>query len=151
MKWRKIVPMLLIAICFASSVWAQVDARITDPQPNSLIKNRLHFPVSWAIANFDRDKNDGWHYWISIANVTDNGEPDLQWPKFYVKKGQAVGRIFDGGQNPFPDPQPMLILLLRVDDSTNQRFSAWLRQGAPFPGLPVNPREIAARVPIRFP
>lgn len=150
MKWGKIVPVLLMAIGFGSSGWAQVDARITDPQPNSLITKRLDFPVSWSIANFDRDRN-GWHYWISIANVTNNGEPDLQWPKFYVKEGKSKGRIYDGGQNPFPDPQPMLILLLRVDDATNQRFSAWLRQGEPYPGLPVKPREIVARVPIRFP
>lgn len=151
MKWGKALTLLLMVIGFGSSGWAQVDARITDPSPNTLIRNRLNFPVSWAIANLARDRNDGWHYWISIASVTDNGGPDLQWPKFHVKEGQAAGRIFDGGQNPFPEPQPMLILLLRVDDATNQRFSAWLRQGAPFPGLPVNSRDIVARVPIKFP
>jgi hypothetical protein len=150
MKWRKIVPVLLMAIGFGSAVWAQVDTRITYPQPNNLITKRSNFPVSWSIANFDSDRN-GWHYWISIASVTDNGEPDLQWPKFYVKEGKSKGQICDGGQNPFPNPQPMLILLLRVDDSTNQRFSAWIKQGVPFPGLPVNPRDIVARVPIRFP
>lgn len=150
MKWGKIVPVLLMAIGFGSSVWAQVDARITDPQPNSLIKNRLAFSVSGSIDNFEKDRK-GWHYWISLANVTDKGQPDLQWPKFYVKEGTFTGQIFDGGLNPFPEPQPMLILLLRVDDSTNQRFSAWLKQGAPFPGLPVNPGEIIDRVPIRFP
>ncbi len=150
MKWLKVVMMLLITFGSASSVWAQVDARITDPPPGTLIRNRLNFPVSWSIANFDQARN-GWHYWISIADIKDNGEPNFHWPKFYVKEGQSTGRIYDGGQNPFPHPQPMLILLLRVDDSTNQRFSEWLKKGAPYKGLPVNTREIVARVPIRFP
>jgi hypothetical protein len=93
------------------------------------------------------------HYWVSIASIRADGTPDLHWPKFYVKSAQFKGYVSDGGQNPFPDPQPMQVLLLRVDDGTNQRFIRWLGIGASegYPGLAVKREEIVAQVAIRFP
>ncbi len=159
MKWAKnILWVILIAVGFGSYIWfatAQAAPIITEPPSGALIKNRLDFPVAWAIDTFDKDRAANWHYWVSIASVKgNNNELDLHWPKFYVKAGQAQGRVSDGGQNPFPYPQPMVILLLRVDDATNQRFIAWLRRGSSkggFPGFPVSTTEVVARVPIRFP
>lgn len=156
MRWAKVFAEMFIVVAFGSSVWfATVQAAaITEPPSGALITNRLDFPVGWSIDTFDNDRAANLHYWISVASIKDNNEPDLHWPKFYVKTGQAQGRISDGGQNPLPDPQSMLILLLRVDDATNQRFSAWLKRGSTeggFPGLPIKTSEIVARVPIRFP
>lgn len=157
MRWAKVLLVILIAVGFGSSIWfatVQAAALITEPPSGTLIKNRLDFPVAWSIDTFDKDRAVNLHYWVSIASVKGNNEIDLHWPKFYVKAGQAQGRVSDGGQNPLPDPQPMVILLLRVDDATNQRFTAWLKRGSTeggFPGLPVKMSEIAARVPIKFP
>jgi len=99
------------------------------------------------------DKTSKWHYWMSIASVKGNNEPDLHWPKFYVKDGKSRGQLSDGGTNPSSKPQPMFILLLRVDDATNQRFERWHEQGKTegWQGLPVKQAEIVARVPIKFP
>lgn len=149
MKLIKVVPALIIAIIFCSTLVAQINTTITNPAQNSLIKERENFPVSWSIANFEQEIKK-WHYWISIADVK-NKIPNLHWPKFYVKEAQGTDSIYDGGRNPFPTPQPMLILLLRVDDAANQRFIGWLEKGAPYKGFPVNPEEIVHQVPIKFP
>lgn len=125
-------------------------AVITEPRATALIKNRENFPVAGSIQGYDLVKKRRLHYWVSIATVT-AGKPDLHWPKFYVKEAHFKGRIFDGGQNPLPEPQPMMVLLLLVDDATNQRFNRWLKGGAPYKGFPVRQDEIVASVPIFFP
>lgn len=142
-----------ITVILGGSVWspmAVADAVITGPKPGTLIENRRSFPVAVSISDYRKDRASSCHYWVSIASVKGNNQPDLHWPKFYVKSGHFQGNIYDGGQNPLPTPQPMIILLLRVDDSTNQRFIRWFKKGN-FDGLKVNPSEIAASVPIRFP
>lgn len=125
-------------------------AVITEPRPRAIVKNRRNFPAAGLIQDYDLAMKRRLHYWVSIATVSD-GKPDLHWPKFYVKEPQFKGTIFDGGQNPLPAPQPMLVLLLLVDDATNQRFTRWLRAGAPYEGFPVRQDEIVASVPIFFP
>jgi hypothetical protein len=126
---------------------------IVEPAPGTLIKNRLDFVVAGAIDDFDRTRAENGHYWVSLATLTSRNEPDLHWPKFAVKSGQFRGRVSDGGTNPFSGVQPMLILLLRVDDATNQRFDRWLGAGSAsgYPGFRPKPGEIVARVPIQFP
>lgn len=153
MKWLAPFSIVLAVCCLAHVVPAQADGMITFPSAGALIQNRLDFPVAWSIEKYDKDKSEHLHYWVSIASVNENKELALHWPKFYVKSGQGQGRISDGGQNPFPDPQPMVILLLRVDDAANQRFTAWLKRGPAegYPGLPISQSEIVARVPIVFP
>jgi hypothetical protein len=147
---RRVLAVVVVALA-AHPAWAQ--SLITEPHAGTLIVRRTSFPVAGVISSYDRDVAANFHYWISIASVTDEGKVDLHWPKFYVKDGQFHGWLSDGGQNPFPQPQPMLIVLLKVDDAANQRFVRWLQRGRSegYPGLTLKHGEIVARVPIQFP
>ena len=157
MKSMHNLTIILAAVVLTSMVRLSaesVDVMITQPRPGSLIENRLDFPVGVSIANFKRDRAANFHYWVSLASVKGENELDQHWPKFYVKAGQSQGRISDGGNNPFPYPQKMSILLLKVDDSTNQDFIQWLEQGkrrGGYSGFEVKLSEIAVRIPITFP
>lgn len=154
MKQIKLFFAFFITVILGGFVWspmAVADAVITEPKPGTLIENRLSFPVAVSIPGYRKDRVSSFHYWVSIASVKGNNQPNLHWPKFYVKSGHFQGRIHDGGQNPLPTPQPMLVLLLRVDDATNQFFVRWLQKGAPFEGIKVNRSEIVFSVHILFP
>jgi len=148
----KLVFAVFIPVVLGIFVWcpmADADAVITEPPAGTLIQNRLDFPVAGSISDYNESRAANFHYWVSIASVKGNNKPDFHWPKFYVKSGHFQGSIHDGGQNPLPTPQPMIILLLRVDDATNQRFIRWFNRGV-FEGFPVQNSEIVVSVPIRF-
>ena len=147
-----VVSAVIVVLCISKDVYA--DSVITNPPPGSLIENRLDFPVTGSIDAYSTDRASNLHYWITIANVGTDSKPHLHWPKFYVKTATIRGRVSDGGQNPFPEPEDMMIILLRVDDTTNQRIIRWLRRGrdtGSYPGIPVRPSEIVVKVPIQFP
>lgn len=142
-----------------SSLPQTVAAVFTEPSAGILIEDRADFGVAGSIQDYAHDRVNRLHYWVSLASVARRGAkstPDLHWPKFYVKTAQFEGRIYDGGQNPKQEPQTMMILLLRVDDATNQRFTRWL-DGPIFKGFRVNEQdrtrqiEVVANVPIKFP
>ena len=150
----------LLAIGFALvaipqwSLISDADAVIIEPQPGALIETRGNFRVAWSIVDFTQERVDGWHYWVSVANRTGSGRPALHWPKMYVKKGQAFANVSDCGTNPYREPQRMYVLLLRIDDSVDQQFTAWLRRGEEendYPGLLVQENQVVARVPVLFP
>lgn len=149
--WANALILALIFTGYSPGVYSSgEDAVITTPKRNTLIEHRLNFPVAGSIKNFDKDRAAGLHYWISIEDPTMN----LHWPKFYVKNQYFRGNIFDGGQNFSPDPQPMKILLLRVDGATSQSFVRWIKRGQQvgyWPGLQVKQNEIVTNVPILFP
>ena len=127
---------------------------IVSPQKNEAISLRAQFPVKVSIATYDQDVKSGWHYWVSLANVDDKGNKVSHWPKFYVKSGDFTGTVYEGGFNPLPERQPMVVLLLKVDDPNNQLFIKWMRAGTAtgsFPGLTINPAQIVAEQPITLP
>jgi hypothetical protein len=149
---KSIIVAIIVGFCFSQEVFA--DAIITNPPSGTLIENRLDFPVTGSIDEYRSDLASNLHYWITIADVGTDNKPHIHWPKFYVKSAAFRGRVSDGGQNPFPEPQDMMVILLRVDDTTNQRIIRWLKRGrqtGSYPGIPVKPAEIEAMVPIQFP
>lgn len=128
-------------------------AIIISPTNNALLPSRVNIPVSVTIQNYQQDTAANAHYWVSFANVDRKGTKMQHWPKFYVKSDSYTGLAHDGSINPLPTPQPMVILLLKVDDATNQRFTEWMLDGPTrgYPGLNINPRQIVAEQPIRLP
>ena len=84
---------------------------------------------------------------------------DQVWPKFYVPVSPYQGRVFDGGQNPMKgfEPQPMILLILKVDDTLQNYFRTWFQAGEAgkgYPGIPVSrfsQNMILARCEIFFP
>ncbi len=146
------VSAFIVFFCICNNLYA--DSVITNPPPNSMIENRLDFPVSGSIDGYSTNRASNLHYWVTIANVGTDNNPHLHWPKFYIKSANFRGRVSDGGQNPLPEPQVMMIVLLRVDDTTNQRFIRWLKNGSntgSYPGIPIRTSEMEITVPIRFP
>lgn len=155
LKQATVVAMVMIdAACGASSVRAQArsmpsnaePAVFTDPAPGVTIRDRRDFPVSGSVADYDESVAHHWHYWVSLVDP----RTSEHWPKFYVKMARFSGHVYDRAENPYPEPQPMIIVLLRVDDATNQLFARWLRQ-PPWPPFPLDPSQIVALVPIVFP
>ena len=133
---------------------AAPQAVIVSPQKNEAITFRAQFPVQVSIPAYDQVVKSGQHYWVSLANVDDKSHMVSHWPKFYVKSGNFTGTLFEGGFNPLPVRQPMVILLLKVDDPTNQRFIQWMKAGTAtgsFPGLTIDPDQIVAEQPITLP
>ncbi len=128
-------------------------ALITDPVANALLSTRAEIPVTVSIDNYQQEIAARWHFWVSLANVDGKGHKINHWPKFYVKAPVYTGKAYEGGFNPLPQPQPMVILLLKVDDATNQRFEQWMKDGPSkgYPGFRVDPRQIIAEQPIRLP
>ncbi len=126
------------------------DAVIMSPRPDQLIQERWDFPVSYSIAEAGDGAESRTHYWLSVATLTSGGRLDLHWPKVLLKSGRGVARVFDGGQNPLPEPQPMCLLIFRVTDSRSDAFAEWLAAGPPYRGLPPDSAEIVEAVPIYF-
>jgi hypothetical protein len=84
---------------------------------------------------------------------------DQVWPKFYVPLNPYQGRVFDGGQNPLYglEPQPMILLILKVDDPLHNYIRKWFSDGAAgkgYPGIPAasfTENMMLARCEIFFP
>jgi hypothetical protein len=84
---------------------------------------------------------------------------DQFWPKFYVSESHCEDRIFDGGKNPLKglEPQPMILLILKIDDPLQNYIEKWLKDGASgkgYPGIPASRltgNMILARCEIFFP
>ncbi len=133
----------------------------TSPRAGITIENRQDFEVSLEISRMDLKGS----YWVAIASVKGddddrdrvnelydegkNRDPemlelisrwqiDLVWPKFFVPKSPYRGRVFDGGQNPLLglEPQPMILVVLKVDDALEEDFRSWFRRGAAGEGYP---------------
>ncbi len=78
---------------------------------------------------------------------------DQFWPKFFVKSNPYKAQVFDGGTNPLSEPQPMVLLLLKVDDSLQEYISGWFKD-KDYPGIPATRLRrgmILARSEIFFP
>lgn len=157
---RKALLLTLLALSFIAAGVAEArrgrgnaKAAITEPQPGAMVENRRSFPVAWSLIDYDPRMQRGHRYWMSLATVFE-GLPDKHWPKFFIKSANGSGRLFDGGHNPLPPPQPMQVLLLEVDREQSELFSHWHREGqrtGNYEGLPVDPDQIVARVEIFFP
>jgi len=136
----------------------------TSPSPGDTVKNRAKFKVSIQIDNFDPGSrywvaiatvtghSSSWgaaREWYNSAGGTGKilGEEikkifaqwqiDQFWPKFYVSENPCVNDVYDGGSNPLKgiEPQPMILLILKVEDRMHNNFVKWLREG-PEKGYP---------------
>lgn len=92
---------------------------------------------------------------LEVDSLINKWEINQFWPKFYVKTPIYESKIYDGGTNPFPYPQAMILLLLKVDDSINNCFELWFEEGVEkgYPGIPLSflkPYMIKARCEIFF-
>ena len=147
-----VVSLTLAVAGFKQRSTAQEDgSQFVAPATGALIEERLDFAYAVSIPDFDESTATGFHYWISLGL---GAEPGMHWPKTYVSPGRFEGRVSDGGSNPLPVPQEMTLLLLQVDDATNQDYVNWLREGmntGSYPGRPLRPEQVAAEVLIRFP
>jgi hypothetical protein len=68
---------------------------------------------------------------------------DLFWPKFYVPKSNYHSDLYDGGHNPLTglEPEPMILVIMKVDDSINESFKEWFngsKSGKGYPGFPLS-------------
>jgi hypothetical protein len=68
---------------------------------------------------------------------------DLFWPKFYVPTSNYHSDLYEGGHNPLTglEPEPMMILIIKVDDSINESFKEWFNDGKTgkgYPGFPLS-------------
>ena len=162
-------------------------AIIISPASGKKIVHRENFPVSVDIKNFDDSSNywvaiasvsghdDTWERVLELREQLrkkddEKKEAELQkliskwpidqlWLKFYVPESPYQSKVFGGGSNPLKglEPQPMVLLILKVDDSLQRFFRRWFRDGAAgkgYPGIPVSklrPNMILARCEIFFP
>jgi hypothetical protein len=158
----------------------------TSPLKGDTITNRQDFVVSLEIGNFNEGGNY-WVALASVTGHNNDWERVLElykksrgknnearkelnqliskwqidqfWPKFYISENPCQDHVFDGGQNPLKglEPQPMILLILKVDDTLQNYFKQWLKNGAAgkgYPGIPVSrlPQNmILARCEIFFP
>ncbi len=162
-----IVLLALLSSVAVPDAEGQQRAAFTMPRKGSVVQNRRDFPVSVQIDNFEPSG----YYWVAIGSVSGHAETwdqvlelyrardaskggkllkliggwqvDLFWPKFLVPKSPYEGKVFDGGSNPLHgvEPQPMILLLLKVDDPLQTYFRRWLREGSAgkgYPGIPAS-------------
>ncbi|MBI5843879.1 MAG: hypothetical protein HZB23_04320 [Deltaproteobacteria bacterium] len=95
----------------------------------------------------------------SLEKAVKAWKPVQFWPKFLVSKSPHTYRLYDGGQNPLSgvEPQPMLILVVKVDQNLHERIKAWFRDGEKnkWPGFSADDfaaqYEIVARTEIFLP
>ncbi len=170
------------ALTFQTAPGFANEAAFTSPRAGIMIENRQDFEVSLEIPRMDLKGS----YWVAIASVKGHDDDwelvnelyregkhrdpemlelisrwqiDLVWPKFFVPKSPYRGRVFDGGQNPLRglEPQPMILVVLKVDDALEEDFRTWFRRGAAgegYPGIPdysFAEDMVIARCPIFFP
>jgi hypothetical protein len=83
---------------------------------------------------------------------------NLFWPKNHIDKNPYEGVVNDNGKNPLRamEPQPMVLLIIKVDDKLHNQIRQWFRKGSAensFPGFPasmLSKRMILARCEIFF-
>ena len=162
-------------------------AAFTSRISGETIKHRKDFPVSVDIRDFDDSGNywvaiasvsghdKTWELVLKLRKQLqkkddEKKKAELQqlisewpidqfWPKFYVPESPYQSKVYDGGTNPLKglEPQPMVLLILEVDDSLQSFFRRWFRDGAAgkgYPGIPVSrlgENMILARCEIFFP
>lgn len=162
-------------------------AAFTTPSRGSVVDNRRDFKVAVQIDNFESGGHywvaiasvtghaETWNRVLELYRQLRGGrdtskaaelvkligrwQGDLFWPKFFVPESPYEGRVFDGGSNPLHglEPQPMILLLLKVDDRLQAYFRNWLREGSAgkgYPGIPASrlgKAMILARAEIFFP
>lgn len=83
---------------------------------------------------------------------------DIFWPKFYIPENPYLGHVYDNWQNPMKglEPQPMILLILKVDDALHLYFKQFLRENLQkgYPGISASKlakNMILARCEIFFP
>ena len=159
----------------------------TLPQKGDTIKNRNDFVVSLEIGDFDKTTGHHWVAIASVIGHDKKWDRVLElykesrdqrnaarkemnkiiskwqinqfWPKFYIPERSYEGNVFDGGHNPLTgiDPQPMILLIIKVDDKLQNNFRRWFRRGSAgkgYPGFPaqiLSENMILARCEIFFP
>jgi hypothetical protein len=91
------------------------------------------------------------------VNLIRTWEVDQVWPKYFIKKRLYEGHVYDGGNNPRRDPQPMILLILKVDSKLDNDINQWFDEGSKkgWPGMTFekikNNLDILARCEIFFP
>ena len=172
---------LAVAGLLASSAQAQIT--FTEPRSGETIPNRKSFTAAVDINDFSSagkhwvalasvtghektwEKVLELREQVTTANdsaarselveLVGNWPIDLFWPKFFVPASPYAAQVFDGGTNPLSglEPQPMVLLLIRVDDSLQQYIKGWFKN-KDFSGIPASklkPGMILARSEIFFP
>lgn len=94
-----------------------------------------------------------------MKKLISNWELDLIWPKFYIPHSPYEGNIYDGGQNPLKglEPQPMILLIIKVDDTMQKYIRKWFQNGEAGKGYPgikaakFSKKMILTRCEIFFP
>jgi hypothetical protein len=159
----------------------------TSPQKGDTIGNRKNFVVSLDIDDFDKTTGHHWVAIASVTGHNNKWDRVLElyrkskgehnaarkemnklisewrinqfWPKFFVPEESYEGNVFDGGKNPLQglEPQPMILLIIKVDDKLQKNFRQWFRRGSEgkgYPGFPasiLSGNMILARCEIFFP
>ncbi|RKZ40621.1 MAG: hypothetical protein DRQ49_07760 [Gammaproteobacteria bacterium] len=122
---------------------------ITSPLPCTEIDPQNgFFSVTCNIKNFTQDKAEGKLFWISIEDV----KQAKHFPKFPVGDENCSSNMIHEG-NDSNDKREMKVLLLRIDDDTDQKFHQWMKEGPDkgYPGFPLIQNDIVATVPIFIP
>jgi len=163
------------------------NARIIHPDRGDLIKTPNQFNVKVEIDHFDYsshywvaiakptghtqmwDRVLSLHQALRVAHdddrkteidaLIDLWEIDYFWPKFWVTKTPSKHRISHPCKNPLEniEPQPMILLVLKVDDALHNRFREWFaaaKEDNSRPGLSpseLNKKMVLARCEIFFP
>lgn len=170
-----LVGFMVLNICIAQGN----KARFIEPDRAKIIENRKDFLVKTQIDNYDTNAN----YWVAIATVKGHhrswkrvlqlltqGEDESQlvnlirtweidqvWPKYFIKKKVYEGKVYDGGNNPRRDPQPMILLILKVDSKLDNDINQWFDEGSKkgWPGMNFEKiktnLDVLARCEIFFP
>ena len=125
-------------------------ARIIKPLAGELVKNRRYIEVEGSVGEYENGIAEGFHYWFSIAQANKGELGRRHWPKFYIKGADFKGRTSDEGYNPFPPPQPRMVLIIKVDAVVNHKIIEWLKRGEFEPRDPAEGQVIAKRL-IYFP
>ncbi len=169
-KFLVISIIFLISLSFGKVCLSQ-EAFFTTPRRGAIIENRQDFSVAVQIEDTDPRgyywvalasvsvNRETWKRVVELFNQINSGSGydassemqrllnewaiDLFWPKFYIPKSPYQGRVFDGGTNPLHglEPQPMILLVLKVDDALQNYFRNWLRSGTAgrgYPGIPAS-------------
>lgn len=159
----------------------------TTPLKGDTIANRRDFVVSLEIGNFDKTTGHHWVAIASVTGHNNNWERVLElysksrdkqnaarkeldelvskwrinqfWPKFYVPEESCEDHVFDGGSNPLKglEPQPMILIIIKVDDRLQDNFRQWFKRGSKGLGYPgfsasiLSGNMILARCEIFFP
>ena len=176
----------VVVLCASMPARAE-NAYISEPRRGDTIQNRRDFTVTVQIDGFDvsayywvaiasvKEHSETWDRILTLYDslkkkpndalrgemlkLMDKWQIDLFWPKYYVSTKLHEGRVFDGGSNPLHglEPQPMILIVLKIDDTLQAFLRKWLRDSAAGKGYPgisaskLNKSMILARCEIFFP